>query len=82
MKKIIAVAALAALSTGAFAQQALFSAANVVSPQINEDNSVTFRLYSPKAVTVEVTGDFLPTKTVTINMGGNSFTYDTPGVPR
>lgn len=80
MKKIIAAAALAALSTGAFAQQALFSAANVVSPQINEDNSVTFRLYSPKAVTVEVTGDFLPTKTVTINMGGNSFTYDTPGV--
>ena len=32
----------------------------IVSPQVNEDYTVTFRLKAPKAVKVEVTGDFLP----------------------
>ena len=31
------------------AQQALWSASKVVSPQINDDNSVTFRLAAPEA---------------------------------
>lgn len=34
----------------------------IVSPEINADNSVTFRLAAPKAVSVSVTGDFLPTE--------------------
>lgn len=40
------------------AQQALFNATNIVSPQINQDNTVTFRLNAPKAITVTVSGDF------------------------
>ncbi|MDR0895043.1 MAG: esterase [Prevotellaceae bacterium] len=41
------------------AQQALFGGERVVSPEINNDRSVTFRLRAPKAVRVQVTGDFL-----------------------
>ena len=40
-------------------QQAIFTSEGLASPQINEDNSVTFRIYAPKAVKVEVCGDFL-----------------------
>ncbi|MCF0159916.1 MAG: esterase, partial [Bacteroidaceae bacterium] len=43
-----------------FAQEALFNANDINSPEINADGTVTFRLYAPKAVTVQVTGDFLP----------------------
>lgn len=56
-----------ALITGVMtlcAQQALWSAAEVVSPQINDDNTVTFRLKAPKAVKVELLGDFLPDRQV------------------
>lgn len=49
-----------AVSSVAFAQQALWQASDLKSPEINADKSVTFRLYAPKAVKVEVTGDFLP----------------------
>ena len=43
-----------------YAQQALWGMAPVVSPEIHDDNTVTFRLKAPKAVRVQVTGDFLP----------------------
>ena len=36
------------------------TAVELNSPDIHEDNSVTFRVYAPKAVTVRLTGDFLP----------------------
>ena len=63
--KRIALAVLALLiSLGSFAQQALGRGSRIVSPQINEDNSVTFRLVAPKAVRVHVTGDFLPAEGV------------------
>lgn len=39
------------------AQQALWGNAPVVSPEIHEDNTVTFRLRAPKAVKVQVMGD-------------------------
>ncbi len=42
------------------AQEALWGKAPLVSPEIHSDNRVTFRLHAPKAVKVEVTGDFLP----------------------
>ena len=41
------------------AQQALWGSSKIVSPEINEDNTVTFRLHAPKAVKVQVSGDFL-----------------------
>lgn len=47
------------LPMAALAQQALFDASKIISPQINPDNSVTFRLYAPNARNVELTGDFI-----------------------
>ncbi len=49
-----------AMVTDVFAQQALWSGAQVVSPQVNEDNTVTFRYSGPNVIRVQVTGDFLP----------------------
>ena len=47
------------MAIGMWAQQALFDVNNLTSPEQNADGSVTFRLYAPKAVSVEVEGDFL-----------------------
>ncbi len=70
--------ALAAMCcTSATAQEKLFNNANVQSPVVNPDGTVTFNLFAPKAVKVEVTGDFLPTRTVEVPGRG---TYDAPGV--
>lgn len=61
MKRISLIMLFAVLSiANTFAQQALFDNKPLVSPEINADKTVTFRLYAPKAVTVQVTGDFLP----------------------
>jgi enterochelin esterase family protein len=57
MKKAIFTIALAFFAVAGFAQQALFSRNVVKSPEINADNTVTFRLHAPKAITVQVTGD-------------------------
>ena len=63
--KRIALAVLALLiCLSSFAQQALGRGSRIVSPQINEDNSVTFRLVAPKAIRVHVAGDFLPAEGV------------------
>lgn len=52
-----------------FAQQALWGGAPVVSPEIHDNNTVTFRLKAPKAVKVQVTGDFLPTQKIKTPFG-------------
>ena len=78
MKKSILVIALAAMCCiGAQAQEKLFNSASVQSPVVNPDGTVTFNLYAPKAVKVEVTGDFLPTQPIDIPGYGK---YDAPGV--
>lgn len=77
MKKILSIAASALVALSANAQQALWGKAAVVSPEINADKTVTFRLHAPKAVKVEVTGDFLPTQKMDIPGWG---TVDVPGV--
>ncbi|MDR1555879.1 MAG: esterase [Tannerellaceae bacterium] len=46
----------------AFAQQALWGGQQIVSPEIHENNTVTFRFLAPKAVKVQLTGDFLPAR--------------------
>lgn len=76
MKKylILGVAMLGALAANA--QQALWGAAPVVSPEIHPDNTVTFRLKAPKADKVQVTGDFLPTQKIKTPFGE----FDGPGV--
>lgn len=60
MKKIVGLFLLAIGNLNfTFAQQALWENLQIKSPEINPDNSVTFRLYAPKANEVIVTGDFL-----------------------
>ena len=73
---MISLLACAVFALGAFAQQALFSGGDLVSPQVNDDGTVTFRLFAPKAVKVELTGDFLPQTKISTPMGE----METPGV--
>lgn len=71
MKKHILTAFffLTSLGLPSFAQEALFRAQNIISPEIHDDNSVTFRLHAPNATTVQVTGDFLPSVKMETPMG-------------
>ena len=80
MKRITLFAAALLLGVSAHAQQALWGGPQVESPVINADGTVTFRYQAPKAVKVEVTGDFLPTVTQEVDFGGNKMTVDLPGV--
>jgi enterochelin esterase family protein len=81
MKKLITlVAGLVIGGLSAFAQQALYGGPQVESPVINPDGTVTFRYQAPKAVKVEVTGDFLPTEKVEVEFNGQKMAYDAPGV--
>ena len=73
MRKLMFVMALAMVCSGASAQEKLFNSASVQSPIVNDDGTVTFNLYAPKAIKVEVTGDFLPTKPIQVEGYG---TYD------
>ena len=60
IQSIVAICVMALLMpVTALAQQALWGNAPVVSPEIHENKTVTFRLRAPKAVKVQVTGDFL-----------------------
>ena len=59
MKKLSSFAVCALLGVSAWAQEALFSANGVVSPEVSENGAVTFRLFAPKAVRVQLTGDFI-----------------------
>ena len=60
IQSIVAICVMALLMpVAALAQQALWGNAPVVSPEIHENKTVTFRLRAPKAVKVQVTGDFL-----------------------
>lgn len=76
MKKTFTVALALLLAGTTWAQQALWGGQNIVSPEINPDHSVTFRLHAPKAVKVSVTGDFLPTQKMQTEWGE----FDAPGV--
>ena len=60
MKRLSTILAALFVCTSIWSQQALWGGAPVVSPEINSDNTVTFRLKAPKAIKVQVTGDFLP----------------------
>ena len=62
-------------SISTFAQQSLFGGQEIKSPEINSDNSLTFRYFAPGADTVKITGDFLPTEKMKTQWG----TFDVPG---
>ena len=80
MKKLFVAIAALCIGLSASAQQALWGGPSVESPVINADGTVTFRFQAPKAVKVEVTGDFLPTQKMEVEFGGQKMTYDAPGV--
>jgi enterochelin esterase family protein len=48
------------MTTVSFAQQSIFGGGQIVSPQIHDDNSVTFRLNAPDAAEVKLSGDWMP----------------------
>nr|WP_297162528.1 esterase [uncultured Dysgonomonas sp.] len=64
MKRIFFILTICLISTGLLAQQNLdFSPkAEVVSPQINKDNTVTFRLMAPNAQSVKLQSDWMPSE--------------------
>ncbi len=76
-RTFFAIAFCALCAVSALAQEKLFQSANVQSPVVNADGTVTFNIFAPKAVKVEVTGDFLPTTKMEIAGFG---TIDQPGV--
>ena len=78
MKRIIMTAVSLLVGLSAFAQQALGPGTGIVSPEIHPDHSVTFRYYNPKAVTVQITGDFLPAQKVTYMRDGVEMTAEIP----
>jgi enterochelin esterase family protein len=45
--------------TSVFSQQALWGGSEVVSPEVHENNTVTFRLHAPNAKEVKISGDWL-----------------------
>ena len=47
------------MPVAALAQQALWGGSKLISPEIHENKTVTFRIKAPKAVKVQVLGDFL-----------------------
>ena len=59
MKKTLFIwAALLLCILGVQAQESIFNRNDVTSPEVHADGTVTFRLYAPKAITVEIQGDF------------------------
>lgn len=69
MKKSFVLLFCIVLSHLVVAQEALFNAADLKSPEINADKTVTFRFFAPNADSVFVTGDFLPTMKVKSRFG-------------
>ena len=79
MKNIILTAAALLVGISVHAQQALGPGTGIISPEINANNTVTFRYYNPKAVTVQISGDFLPSQKITYMMEGQERVWEAPG---
>jgi enterochelin esterase family protein len=64
MKKHMIMAIVLALSITIpmKAQQALFGGTEIVSPEINDDQTVTFRVQAPAVQEIKLTGDWMPSE--------------------
>ena len=60
MKRLSFLAVCVLMCMTTFAQQALWGEESLLSPEVHENNTVTFRLKAPGASKVQITGDFLP----------------------
>ncbi|WP_300724944.1 esterase [uncultured Bacteroides sp.] len=69
MKRISTLFMVCTFSSILSAQQALWNNGEIVSPQVNPDNTVTFRISAPKASKVEVEGDFLAPRKIDTPFG-------------
>ncbi len=69
MRKIIFLMAFAIACVSAMAQQALWGIPQLKTPEVNADNTVTFRVMAPDAKEVKVTGDFLPAEKIHTEYG-------------
>ena len=77
MKKLMTLLVALAACSAAFAQQSLWDIQNFETVTVNPDKTVTFRIKAPKAVKVQVTGDFLPATTLDVPNYGK---VEVPGV--
>ncbi len=60
MKRTTTLMAFAIATVACWAQEALWSGTQVKSPVVNDNGTVTFNIFAPKASRVTVSGDFLP----------------------
>ena len=77
MKRLLIILAALSFTSAIFAQQALGPGTGIVSPEINPDHTVTFRLFAPKAISVQVTGDFMNGKADLVEGKDGVWTYTT-----
>lgn len=75
MKKSLLFIACILAGVSAFAQQALGPGTGIVSPEINPDHTVTFRYFDNKAITVQISGDFLSERSVPMKEENGLWTY-------
>jgi enterochelin esterase-like enzyme len=74
-KVLSAILTLSIFSLTIHAQQTFWGGGEITSPEINKDNSVTFRFMAPQADSVQITGNFLPTEKMHTPYG----VFDVPG---
>lgn len=76
MKRILLfISTLMLCAMSSLAQEAIFNRNDLTSPEVNADGTVTFRLYAPKAITVEVQGDFLQNGKAAMKEENGLWTY-------
>lgn len=79
MKKVLLFIFAVVCSCSSFAQQALWGGSKIVSPEVNADKTVTFRLDAPQAQKVLVAGDCIANNVAEMQKDENgvwSFTTD------
>ncbi len=60
MKRIVLAAIALIMGVASYAQEISMPQRTMVSPEVHQNHTVTFRLRAPKAERVQITGDFLP----------------------
>lgn len=83
MKKSIflAVVFLIMVSITSYAQQDLWGGSKNVSPELKDDNTVTFRLLAPNAQEVKITGNWMPAAVAMTKGGKGIWSYTTGVLP-
>ena len=82
MKRILVLLASLFVALGAAGQQNVgFRAGKIISPEINPDHTVTFRVYAPKAYYVQVIGDWVNGVAPLKEGEGGVWTYTTAVLP-